>query len=64
MLTRKPLISAWSLRTLDLGRVHIETTVLDVVVRFEVFTGGGYAASNVVVRVAGRVVAIRAAGTT
>ena len=59
-----PPSTAWSLRARELGRVHLERVVGGVVMRVEVYDGGGFVPSNAVLRVAGRVVAIREAGTS
>jgi hypothetical protein len=57
----RPPSTDWSVRTLELGRTLVERVVGGVVVRVEVYDGGGFVASAIV-RVAGRVVAIREAG--
>jgi len=50
--------AGWSIREHPLGRVHVERLVGDVVVRLEVYSGGGFCASTAVWRVAARVVAM------
>jgi hypothetical protein len=59
----RPPSASWSVRMLELGRTLVERVVGGVVVRVEIYDGGGYAPSNAIVRVAGRVVAIREAGS-
>ena len=62
MPTAPPPSTAWTVRTLELGRTLVERVVGGVVVRVEVYDGGGFVPSNAIVRVAGRVVAIWEAG--
>lgn len=54
--------ATWSLRVYPLGRAHVERLVGGVVVRLEVYSGGGFVTSTAVWRVAGRVVAMAEAG--
>lgn len=54
--------AAWHLRELELGRIHLERRAAGVLVRLELYSGGGFVASTAVWRVAGSVVAIVEAG--
>ncbi len=58
-----PSTTRWTVRDYELGRVHVERLVGGVVVRLEVFTGGGFVPSHGVWRVAGEGVAVVEAGS-
>lgn len=55
--------AVWSVRELELGRVHVERLVGGVRVRLELYSGGGFVRSTAAWRVAGRVVAMVEAGS-